>query len=92
MEVQCDDDRVLALIDRVQAAAPAVSSRVDGPTAGGYWFIDFALANRLVVVEFRPGVGYGVSVEPHEPFVGPDIVCDLDAAVARTLKGLLAGS
>jgi hypothetical protein len=57
--------------------APAVETRIDPPAApDGSWFLDITRPDGLhVVVEWRPGRGFGISVPTGDDYgVGPDIV------------------
>lgn len=80
---------LVPLIEKVKAQHPNAEVAVDGPSQGGYWWVDFYVGEKDVNLEWRPKTGFGVSYPPHFPFTGPDeVIQDLDAAVAAILKGL----
>ena len=77
------------LVAAVLAKFPDTEVRTDGPTAGGYWFVDFSRPGKDVNLEWRPEAGYGVSFPPFFPFTGPDEVHAEEAdALAAILRGL----
>lgn len=83
-------ERLKELLER---RFPAASIAVDEPAReSGSWWIDVELKGHAVVVEWRPGRGFGISTPSSDDFgVGPDEVYpDADTAFERVKELLLS--
>jgi DNA-binding transcriptional regulator YiaG len=78
---------------RIAKRFPTAHLSVDAPgQPSGSWWLDVKLNDHVVVVEWRPGRGFGISTVSEDAYgVGPDeIYTDADAAFER-VKALLLG-
>ena len=75
--------------DRLRERLPSLVSSVDRPDnqEAGHWFLDCSLNEHPVIVEWRPGRGFGISARSNIVFgEGPDEVYEsLDEAFERVL-------
>lgn len=81
------------LHERLSARFPHAALTIDGAeTETGSWFLDAALQGHLVVVEWRPDRGFGISTPSRDDFgAKPDEVYeDVDAAYERAKALLLS--
>jgi hypothetical protein len=77
--------------DQVKAKFPDLVLSVNGPSLGGYWWIDLRLGTKPICVEWIPENGFGVSYPPHLPFTGPDEVFkDASEAAAAIIRAFEA--
>ena len=84
------------LRDDLAGRFPGLPLELDGPAGGdGPWFLDVPRGEGLppVIVEWRPGRGFGVSTPDGEDYgAGPDEVYpDGRAALDRTVRLILSG-
>jgi hypothetical protein len=84
---------VECLRDRLAARFPEAALAIDKPeTETGGWFLDATLNGYDLVIEWRPGRGFGISTPSPDDFGSrPDEVYeDVDAAFARAKALLLS--
>ena len=78
------------LQQRIQKKLPDVTAQVDRPTSPeGLWCLDLRKDNQLIVVEWRPGKGFGISAGTGGYGEGPDELYGTLAAVEARLRDLL---
>lgn len=79
------------LRERLAARFPDAALTIDGAeTETGSWFLDAALQGHLVVVEWRPDRGFGISTPSRDDFGSkPDEVHETEDAAYARAKALL---
>jgi hypothetical protein len=86
-------NEVERLRDRLQERFPTASVAVDpAETATGSWWLDVELQGHLVVTEWRPGRGFGISTPSADDFgAGPDEVYRTEAEAFDRIEEMLPG-
>jgi Helix-turn-helix domain len=82
-----------SLRERLSHRFPGASLTVDAPAVEtGSWFMDATLQGYALVIEWRPGRGFGLSTPTEgDAFLGPDEVYeDVDSAFERARALLLS--
>src|SRR4028119_906536 len=86
-------NEVERLRDRLQERFPAVSLGMDpaeNPT--GSWWLDVELQGHLVVAEWRPGKGFGISTPSADDYgAGTDEVYRTEDKAFERIEELLVG-
>jgi hypothetical protein len=79
------------LRERLGERFPCAALTMDpAETASGSWWLDVEMQGHLVVVEWRPGEGFGISTPAADDYgVGPDEIYPDGDAVFKRLKRLL---
>ncbi len=82
--------RVEALVGAIRRDLPHAVVDVDAPSdLGGRWFIDVVVGGTRVVIEFRPGSGFGLSIGVSGAYgEGPDEVFEDERAIVERLAGI----
>ncbi|HVV48740.1 MAG TPA: XRE family transcriptional regulator [Polyangia bacterium] len=84
------------MVRSLRRAIPGATVGLDAPAkAGGRWFVDLQSGPKRFVIEFRPGLGFGLSSASGEDpgyGEGPDeFLPDAAAVTARVLRLLQTG-
>jgi len=79
------------LRERIGQRFPSAATKMDpAETASGSWWLDVEMQGRFLVVEWRPGAGFGISTPSADDYgVGPDEIYTDGDAVFRRIKSLL---
>lgn len=78
------------LQQRIQKKLPNVATQLDRPASPeGLWCLDLRKESQLIVIEWRPGKGFGISAGTGGYGEGPDEVHATPADVEARLKELL---
>lgn len=79
------------LRDRLRQRFPAASLGIDAPAhPAGHWWLDASLDGHAVVVEWRPGQGFGIATPARDDYgTGPDEVYEAPDTAFERICGLL---
>jgi DNA-binding XRE family transcriptional regulator len=81
------------LSERLRERFPTASLRMDpASTPTGSWWLDAELQGHLVVAEWKPDAGFGLSTPTNDDFgAGPDEIYPTETAAFERIKELLLG-
>lgn len=83
-------NQIEKLQQRIQKKLPDVVIQIDRPAnPEGLWCLDLRKDNQLIVIEWRPGKGFGISAGMGGYGEGPDEMHATPAAVEARLNDLL---
>jgi len=79
------------LKSRLDEQFPTASLAMDpGETPSGSWWLDVSVDGRLIVVEWRPLAGFGVSIPSDDDYgSGADKVCRTEPEAFERIRDLL---